>query len=49
MAHWQPLTDLQHKLAATLGTERYATVWERGARLNLDMVVAQLLAELADQ
>jgi hypothetical protein len=46
MAHWQPLNDLQQKLAATLGAERYRAVWECGARLNLDTVVAQLLAEL---
>jgi hypothetical protein len=47
MSHWQPLTDLRHNLEATLGAERYAVVWERGARLELDMVVEQLLAELA--
>jgi hypothetical protein len=47
MAHWQPLTDLRHKLEATLGAERYTAVWERGARLELDTVVEQLLAELA--
>lgn len=47
MAHWQPLTVLRHNLAATLGAERYAALWERGARLELDTVVEQLLAELA--
>lgn len=47
MAHWQPLTALRHNLAATLGAERYAALWERGASLELDAVVEQLLAELA--
>nr|HMN30896.1 hypothetical protein [Caldilineaceae bacterium] len=46
MAHWQPLIALRQKLAAELGAEWYAAVWERGARLALDTVVEQLLAEL---
>jgi hypothetical protein len=47
LAHWQPLADLRRNLEATLGAERYAAVWERGARLDLDTVNEQLLAELA--
>ena len=46
-AHWPPLTDLREKLAADLDAERYAAAWERGAKLDLDTVNAQLLAELA--
>ncbi|MCB0127803.1 MAG: hypothetical protein KDE58_36310, partial [Caldilineaceae bacterium] len=46
-AHWPPLADLRHKLAAELGTEQFAAVWKRGARLDLETVVTQLLAELA--
>jgi hypothetical protein len=46
MAHWQPLADLRHNLEAELGAERYAAVWQRGARLDLDTVNEQLLAEL---
>lgn len=44
MAHWQPLTELRYRLEAELGPERFAAVWERGAGLDLDRVVEQLLA-----
>ena len=47
MAHWPPLADLREKLAAELGAEQFVALWERGARLDLETVVTQLLAELA--
>jgi predicted ATPase/DNA-binding CsgD family transcriptional regulator len=41
--NWPLLTDLRAQLAQQLGAEVYAAAWERGSRLELADVVANLL------
>lgn len=46
--NWPLLTDLRTQLAQQLGTEAYEQAWERGSKLELDQVVANLLRSMAD-
>ena len=42
MAKWPLLTRLRSKLAADLGPERYATLWEQGRMLDLQTTIGSL-------
>jgi ATP/maltotriose-dependent transcriptional regulator MalT len=42
MQEWSLLSDLRHDLEQTLGPEAYAAAWEIGARLDLQVVAAQI-------
>lgn len=48
MEKWQYLNQLRAELEAELGTEAYQAAWERGAQLDLDETVAELLVYLGD-
>jgi hypothetical protein len=46
MAHWQLLRDRRQDLEAVLGAELYAAAYERGAQLEPDAAIDELLVEL---
>ena len=45
MAHWDLLTEFRADLENDLGADAYHTAWERGATLDLETVIAELLEE----
>ena len=46
-AHWPMLAERKRDLEAVLGAQQFAAAWERGAGLELNACVEQLLGELA--
>lgn len=49
MEHWNKLTQLRAHLKTELGEETYQQAWERGAQLDLDETITQLLGWLNDE
>ena len=47
LAVWQLLAEVQVELKVELCDQEYAAAWDRGAALDLDTVIAELLAEIA--
>lgn len=48
LPHWKLLVELQDELQSKLGAEEFSAVWERGAKLDLDQVVKELITEFGD-
>jgi predicted ATPase len=49
IGNWQPLKELSASLKTQLGESRYTLAWEQGKSLALEVVVADVLRELADE
>ena len=48
MSHWKLFVNLQNDLKSELGLEEFSAVWEHGTKLDLGLVITELLKELED-